>query len=49
MVGVLYHILGASFAFIRFAIFMHMAIYKEEAFVSLFFVDKMGPKVTFIN
>ena len=28
---------------------MHMAIYKEETFVSLFFVDKMGPKVAFID
>ena len=34
---------------VRGTIFMNMAILEKEAFMALLFVDKMGPKVTFID
>ena len=57
--SILFHIFGASFTLgntvfmfiitIWGAILMYMTVFEKEAFMTLLLVDKMGPKIAFID
>ena len=57
--SILFHIFGTSFTLgntvfmfiitIWGAILMYVTVFEKEAFMTLLFVDEMGPKVAFID